>query len=1078
MLRRLFQWVLLAILLAASDPSFAQRKGFGFGKRHHHGPAASGIVNPVSGVTYDTSIGLGVDANGFASLPLNTGASRYYVNSSTGSDSNSCTAAKNPASPKATLSSGLSCLVSGNGDQLLVAQGTGGYTWPNYAMQQGASPQYPTVVQSYDPADPTNEAKLGRATGGNRPVVTTAIFHLGGGATNPSYIAVRGIEFNPGNVADAGVVQTAESEGTTNYYLFENNVFAYTALSFDMMFNGSIRAQHIIVRNSSLYGEWSASSHAQGMYAAGVDGLTIEDCVFWHNGWKVGDAWTDDPSIGGPTVFNHPIYIQDTTRNAVVRRIVIVNASGDGGAIKSGGLYTNNLFLNGRNVAAIGGGNLYDVDAPLGIPIDASYNVALSTESLAGTPWGFSTQNGASGNSKVHYNILAHPSSLGYAFLVDAPNPIHANVTSAMAKPAYTDFENNISYQWSSSGSTVQLGIQQPGNIALVHATTNNNLWDDPTSGTNTNNGSTVFPNAYTEVTLLAALPGAYPDETTAVNAWIADPEQHGWENGVSLARAGYGLTIPALSNLIANTWATAGVASSGLFIGTEDGSALTFSGLPACITPDSDARVWRASASCTASSGTYTVTETNGAASHTTTLPWTIYARPVLSGLSVTPGSTTATINLSTNVGSGKLYSIISPSATVPDWPYLVIGLNEDFSLPVAAQTQAVTATGAQSIPVTGLTASTAENAYVFQLDANNNPSLVGSYAFTTEASGVATLTSPSGTATGSSSATLSVSSDTGSGTLYDIASTSSTAPSVAQIQAGDDSSGSLSAYHTSQTVTATGTQTSSATGLTASTTYYPYFQQHTTAGDSVVVAGASFTTSAGGPPATNIALDFTHLDSSHLFQDTSCTTPVTADLQTAKCIKDTTSGIVATNSTGWVYHANSGKPYLAIDGTSSFATTTSVTFADATGQYAIWMTGQFSGSPNASSDIVWAAGGNNLISPNPTTNANNCNVRSASASLGGAWSKTVTANTDAVFSCSSKGTSGSSGTVEAFVNNVDTPGTGTAAWSGTPLTAVTLIFAQPSASAGRFYGLLIAKGDQTANLSAMQTYMAALHP
>jgi hypothetical protein len=39
-------------------------------------------------------------------------------------------------------------------------------------------------------------------------------------------------------------------------------------------------------------------------------------------------------------------------------------------------------------------------------------------------------------------------------------------------------------------------------------------------------------------------------------------------------------------------------------------------------------------------------------------------------------------------------------------------------------------------------------------------------------------------------------------------------------------------------------------------------------------------------------------------------------------------------------------------------------------------------------------------------------------------------------------------------------------------------LTFAPPSASAGRFYGLLIAKGDQTANLSAMETYMAALHP
>jgi hypothetical protein len=464
---------------------------------------------------------------------------------------------------------------------------------------------------------------------------------------------------------------------------------------------------------------------------------------------------------------------------------------------------------------------------------------------------------------------------------------------------------------------------------------------------------------------LLSAL--GYPDLTTAQTAWTANPQLHGWENGPTLMLAGYGVTIPALSDLTTVTGFTAGIATTGQFMNTHDGSNITATNLPTCMTIFSDNRGWSEDGTCTAGTVTSTITETNGANVHNTTLTWTIGARPVLSGLTVTPGSTTATANFSTNVGSGNAWYEITTNSTPADWSYMRAGIDATGANAVVHGSQAITASGAQpTLNISGLTASTAYYLDVGQLDANNNPSVTSTYAFTTTSS---------------------------------------------------------------------------------------------------------------GPPASNIALDFTHLDSSHLFTDTGCTTAATTDLSTVKCIKDTTSGIVATNSTGWVLHQNSGHPYLQNDGASSFATTTSVTFADATGQYAIWMTGQFSGSPNPNTAIV-SIGTSGLMNPNPNTGANNCNVRSASASLGGAWSAGAAANTDQVYSCSSKGTSGTSGTVEAFVNNVDTPGTGAAAWSGTPLTASVLTFAPPSASAGRFEGLLIAKGDQTANLPAMQTYMAALHP
>jgi hypothetical protein len=76
MLARLIRSALLAITLAAcsiTSPADASRKGgFGFGFPHKTQVIVPQTPPPppVSGVTYDTAIGNGVDANGFADLPL------------------------------------------------------------------------------------------------------------------------------------------------------------------------------------------------------------------------------------------------------------------------------------------------------------------------------------------------------------------------------------------------------------------------------------------------------------------------------------------------------------------------------------------------------------------------------------------------------------------------------------------------------------------------------------------------------------------------------------------------------------------------------------------------------------------------------------------------------------------------------------------------------------------------------------------------------------------------------------------------------------------------------------------------
>lgn len=109
-------------------------------------------------------------------------------------------------------------------------------------------------------------------------------------------------------------------------------------------------------------------------------------------------------------------------------------------------------------------------------------------------------------------------------------------------------------------------------------------------------------------------------------------------------------------------------------------------------------------------------------------------------------------------------------------------------------------------------------------------------------------TLTSPTGTSTGSTTATVGATTDEGNGTLYAVVTTSATAPTKAQVKAGQNAAGTAANWSGSVAVSSTGAKTLSATGLTASTTYYAHLMHEDAATNQAnVVTSASFTTSAG---------------------------------------------------------------------------------------------------------------------------------------------------------------------------------------------------------------------------------------
>lgn len=187
--------------------------------------------------------------------------------------------------------------------------------------------------------------------------------------------------------------------------------------------------------------------------------------------------------------------------------------------------------------------------------------------------------------------------------------------------------------------------------------------------------------------------------------------------------------------------------------------------------------------------------------------------------------GDTTASGTVTTDEANGTLFYLIDSSITA------------SLAAIKAGASQVVTTTGVQNVSSTGLTPSTGYYLHYVHTDAASNDSnVVHSTLFTTAATPDITapvLSSPTGVTTGPNTASGSVVTDEGNGTLYFLADTSVTA-TVEAVKLSN-----------SQGVTTTGIQNVSVLGLIPETTYYLHYV-HTDASlnDSTVVNSLAFTT------------------------------------------------------------------------------------------------------------------------------------------------------------------------------------------------------------------------------------------
>lgn len=212
---------------------------------------------------------------------------------------------------------------------------------------------------------------------------------------------------------------------------------------------------------------------------------------------------------------------------------------------------------------------------------------------------------------------------------------------------------------------------------------------------------------------------------------------------------------------------------------------------------------------------------------------------------------------SVDTDEGNGTLYHVVTQSSTAPTAAEVKAGQDDTGSAADASGNQAVSASGTQNVGQTGVLSSGTQYwiHYMHEDAAGNQSAVASSTSFTTTSTDTTapTLSNPTGTGTGDTTADGSVDTDEGDGTLHWVVTESSTAPSVAQVQAGQNDGGTAAAASGNQGVSSTGTQSISATGLDPDTTYWIHYQQQDAAGnDSTVVSSSSFSTDSQTTPTS----------------------------------------------------------------------------------------------------------------------------------------------------------------------------------------------------------------------------------
>jgi hypothetical protein len=417
-----------------------------FAPRANRVPSAR-QVSPVESLETRTHLSVSKDAAGFTVVTPSTGDKVIYVSAS-GNDNNAGTL----SSPIKTLSKGTKLLRSGTGDQLLLKRGDTFGGSLGFWTKSGANASRPLVIGTYGT--------------GSRPVVNTgSSYALSVGTTGGIHdVTVMGVKFVSNGSAVADGIQI--SGKATNLVFEDLEVTKYVNNIVLQKFFGPIT--NVTVRRSVITDSFSRGGrNSEGLFAEAVDGLTLEENVFDHNGWGNGH---------GATVFNHGAYIRASNNGFVARGNIFSNSSSHGLQARAGGIVENNLFINNATGLSFGLVNGSPVK-PGGVSGRVTNNVFMGTHNIGSGIRGVAIEAGniKKGGTQISGNIIANGvASTKLPAIQLSVGSSNDNANTAVGINDLT-VSNNIIYNWSQGFWVV--GGQSPGSgqKALNNLTVANN---------------------------------------------------------------------------------------------------------------------------------------------------------------------------------------------------------------------------------------------------------------------------------------------------------------------------------------------------------------------------------------------------------------------------------------------------------------------------------------------------------------------------------------------------------------------------------------------------------------------------
>jgi hypothetical protein len=226
------------------------------------------------------------------------------------------------------------------------------------SIHSGRAADEPFLIGAYGPS-------------GRCPVVKTGP-NQAFGLSDLQFFTLFGIDFYA-HTRDPNGPDYVDGTGSSGFRLVAGSGHSLTGVLFEgckfrFYLNNSVQKYlgtttgDFDIRRCLFTDNYSESSHSQGLYTSAVDGFTLEENIFIHNGWYTQQLNGGNEQDGGQaTMFNHNTYFTNSTNVTFSENMFLIPSScgtkwtANDGFVAENIILDNNLFVDGEVAIGMGG---------------------------------------------------------------------------------------------------------------------------------------------------------------------------------------------------------------------------------------------------------------------------------------------------------------------------------------------------------------------------------------------------------------------------------------------------------------------------------------------------------------------------------------------------------------------------------------------------------------------------------------------------------------------------------------------------------------------------------------------------